>query len=321
MIGGMNSRGFGNLGIVLGTFTLLIIAWFSSGGPIDALRGGPLLDVVPREGRAPELIAVGPDIDVDVKFGSVSVKGSVNDGGQSSGGTSADSTGVQAGESPYKGLVKLSGTSGAKKTDPNKEYITLKISRGVSEPISLSGWSVKSIFGAIFYELPDAERVSTSGLETVDSRVTVSAGDSVIVLTGRSPSGDSFRVNKCSGYFEQFQDFTPSISKRCPTPEDELVFFNGASGFNNECLDFIERLPRCKLFLDSIDNDLSPSCKQFVTEELNYVKCVEHHVNDSDFYQGQWRLFLKRDQEIWKSKREQIKLYDNQGRLVDTISY
>ena len=319
MIGGMNSRGFGNLGIVIGAFALLVIAWFSAGGPIDALRGGPLLDIVPKEGRAPELIAIGPDVNVDVKLGGVSVKSGPEKGTSSTDATSGDN--IQTGESPYKGLVTLSGTSGARKTDPNKEYITLKVGRGVSEPISLSGWSVKSIFSAVFYKLPNAKRVSTSGLSTVDSLVTVSTGDTVTILTGRPPTGDSFRVNKCSGYFEQFQDFTPNISKKCPAPEDELVYFNESSGFNNQCLDFIERLPRCKLFLDSLGTSLSPSCQQFITEELNYVKCVERHVNDSDFYQGEWRLFLKRDQEIWKSKREQIKLYDKEGRLVDTLNY
>ncbi|MAF59684.1 MAG: hypothetical protein QF858_03880 [Candidatus Pacebacteria bacterium] len=307
----MNSRGFGNVGIVIGAFVILIIAWVSSGGPSKALLHGPLLrpiDIPIVPGATPDGGSFDTTSSEDISSGDSSV---------------TSDTQISSGNSPFKGRVEIVHSSfAAKETDANKEYIRLRVSRSASEAISLSGWTLKSIVSSARYEIPKATRVSSSGLTAVDTKVLVEPGGEVVVVTGRSPNGVSFLVNKCSGYWEQFQDFTPSISRQCPSPEEEfLVTGQSFIGFGNDCVDFIERMPRCKIHTGELPVEFPLSCRSFITSEINYPKCVERHVNDSDFYKNEWRVYLNRSQEVWREKRELITLYDRNGLIVDTFSY
>jgi hypothetical protein len=66
---------------------------------------------------------------------------------------------------------------------------------------------------------------------------------------------------------------------------------------------------------------LSQGCQDAIVTKLNYNSCVDMHRNDPGFYRLEWRIFLKREEELWKSKREIIKLLDETGKVVDYISY
>lgn len=167
----------------------------------------------------------------------------------------------------------------------------------------------------------EATKVSTSGNVNIEQPVVVSARDKVYLLTGHSPIGNSFQINKCSGYFEQFQDFTPSISTQCPTPEDEFTYAESDPiHFGDACLTYIEDLPSCYMPLEALPIGFPNSCVIFITEEINYSSCIKNHRNDSDFFEPEWRVYLKQDREIW-NKRDIIRLLDNNGKTVDVFSY
>ena len=40
-----------------------------------------------------------------------------------------------------------------------------------------------------------------------------------------------------------------------------------------------------------------------------------------NFFKDDWRLYLNRDEQLWKEKREVIELRDGEGKLVDVVTY
>lgn len=224
--------------------------------------------------------------------------------------------------SPYWGLVTIKkSSSGPRQTTAKTEYLTLDISYKLSEPLTITGWKLQSMISNETVSIPEATKVSTSGNVNIEQPIVVSARDELYLLTGYSPIGNSFQINKCSGYFEQFQDFTPSIQKQCPLPEDEFVFAESDPlRFGDACLTYIENLDQCHTPLEALPLGFSDSCAIFITEEINYSSCIQNHRNDDDFFEPEWRVYLKHDQEVWNN-RDIIRLLDNNGKTVDVFSY
>jgi hypothetical protein len=224
--------------------------------------------------------------------------------------------------SPYWGLVTIDKSSrGPRQTSSQDEYITLNVSSKLTEPITITGWKLQSMISNDTVAIPEATKVSTSGNVNIEQPIVVSSQDKIYLLTGRSPIGSSFQINKCSGYFEQFQNFTPSISKQCPLPVDEFVFAESDPfRFGDECLAYIENLDRCYMPLEALPIGFSSSCTVFITRKINYTSCVSNHRDDEDFFKPEWRVYLKRDQEVWNT-RDIIRLLDNEGKTVDVFSY
>ena len=149
----------------------------------------------------------------------------------------------------------------------------------------------------------------------------ISAGDTAYLITGISPNGVSFKTNKCSGYLTQFQTFIPYISNSCPRPRDENLSAIPKIAVNDDCLDYIDSFPSCRVETQNLPVNWSYECKNFITQKINYPSCVNLHKGDKDFYQNEWRIYLKKSTSLWKSRRENIILYDNLGKIVDTLTY
>lgn len=224
--------------------------------------------------------------------------------------------------SPYWGLVTIKKTSsGPRQATAKSEYVTLNVSYKLSEPLTITGWKLQSMVSNETVTIPEATKVSTSGNVNIEQPIVVSAKDELHLLTGYSPIGNSFQINKCSGYFEQFQDFTPSIQKLCPLPREEFVFAESDPlRFGDSCLTYIENMSQCHMLLEALPIGFSSSCTLFITEKINYSSCVKNHKNDEDFFKPEWRIYLKRDSEVWNN-RDIIRLLDNNGKTVDVFSY
>jgi len=223
-------------------------------------------------------------------------------------------------DSKYKGLVEISRHSGAKQTNVDKEIIELKVSRNATEKIPITNWRLQSGVSGAGDSIDKGSYLPYSAQVNSKVFIFVEAGDKIIISTGRSPIGTSFRQNKCTGYFEQFQDFNPSIRKICPKPIDDLPNV-GVGNTAERCIDFVERLPKCELYLGEVPLNVGGSCQNYITSKINYNNCVDNHKDDSDFYLGEWRVFLGRNDELWRSQKEIIKLIDHEGKVVDAITY
>src|SRR3989344_1772142 len=221
--------------------------------------------------------------------------------------------------SQYKDITGLSQVS--RSTDPSREYITIKVDKKAVGAIPVTGWTLKSLITGIQVSIPKAAYLFFTGMINVEEDILLTGGDVMYLVTGIPPNGTSFKVNKCSGYLGQFQTFIPYLRNNCPKPRDEDLSGIPNTAINSDCLDYIESMSQCRIPTKSLPVNWGFECTNFIYEKINYPSCVNIHKNDSDFYQKEWRVYLKRSESIWKSKREIIILYDNLGMIVDTIKY
>ncbi len=225
--------------------------------------------------------------------------------------------------SPYKGRVYFSNTwQGTSVTDADSEFVTIESAPGNSEKINVTGWALKSAVTNTQARIGTGASFFYSGRENGTEAILLAPGELAVIVTGRSPSGSSFRVNRCSGYLGQFQNYTPQLSKNCPLPFDEVGFAKPGTALNDACLDYIKNLDQCSAPVATPPpSNLPSSCVSFIADTFNYNSCVDHHRSDSDFWSNEWRIYLARNAPLWKQQRETIELLDEEGRVVDLYSF
>ncbi len=223
--------------------------------------------------------------------------------------------------SPYKGKISIErSTAGIVTSDAAREYVTITASHANSAPISVTGWRLENedrtnaAIGRGF-PLPKTGVVSTEGA------IMLAPGARAHISTGRSPIGASFRTNKCTGYFEQFQDFTPALDTRCPLPANELDLAPDLNTFDDACVSFVKSVGQCRIHIGNTPTVFKDACYTFLVTKLTYVGCVGNHEDDQDFYENEWRIFLGRDAELWKKERGSVRLLDENGKTVDLYPY
>jgi len=220
----------------------------------------------------------------------------------------------------YKDKVHLR-IANARSEETDKEYLELYISRDSAfDDISITGWKLENSRNEEIYIGKGAYLVYSAQVNQ-ERDIVLKKDENAFLITGRSPIGTSFRTNICSGYFEQFQDFYPSLSQRCPYPASEEKL--KTSHLSDICLDYIERLPSCQTPFpqDPLALALDNDCAKYISENINYNGCVNIHKFDNDFYAKTWMIYFNRDKEFWKQKRETITLYDIDGEMVSEMRY
>jgi hypothetical protein len=223
--------------------------------------------------------------------------------------------------SRYAKEIAIENYSGIGSAQPAEEYVTLRASGNNTKKITLTGWKLKSgVYGGDY--LIDTKGVYLPYLGSINTEqpIELSPGDAAIIVTGRSPTGISFRENRCTGYFEQYQDFRPSLSFDCPAIRDEQIPAD-PHGFDNYCLDTLNSIPQCQIYTTPFTNKLTPECQRYIINYDNYTGCVNLHKNEPNFYSQTWRIFLGQDKSLWHTKREIIELIDPSGKIVDTVSF
>lgn len=219
--------------------------------------------------------------------------------------------------SPYKSKIDLNNNN-ARETDVKKENLIITVIGQEEKGILITGWKLKNSKGEEF-KIGKGTNLVFSFQVNQQEDIILNRSERVYIITGRSPVGTSFKVNKCTGYFQQFQEFIPSLNNDCPRPKDENI--TKLAGLNDVCLDYIETLSACRIPLKEKPFNLDNKCLNFIEENVNYNACVRDHKLDKDFYKDTWMIYLNRDVEIWKNKRETITLYDQDGNFVDSVSY
>ncbi len=219
-------------------------------------------------------------------------------------------------DSAFKYQATLAVGSGARESSPQKEYIEIKASSVNKKFLLLTGWSLKNKNGQEVKigkgsYLPFPAKINSQQI------IFLKPGEKAYVVTGESPIGTSFRVNKCAGYFEEFQNFYPPLAKECP-PASEA---NTPGYLDGNCLSFINSIPKCKTASDNVPLELSGSCRKYVTQKINYQTCVQNHKNDSDFYGKEWRIYLGKNKELWNNGKETVILSDENGKMIDWQTY
>lgn len=227
--------------------------------------------------------------------------------------------------SPFYNKVRMSQISGVYTNDPNQEYIFLSTNIEKNQTVKITGWYFKSEVTG-YYAVIGKSALLPFPFTKTESDIVLQQNDRVTITKGFSPIGISFRTNKCTGYFEENRDFIPSLSLQCPRPIDEnLPQFSTIYDRNDECLDIIERIPRCTTksneFIRDLRDTVTRSCKTYLTTQINYNSCVANHFGDTDFPGDEYRIYLNKFGPLWREKREKINLHDVTGLIVDSISF
>jgi hypothetical protein len=308
-----------DLAIVFALLVGLGIAWIATGGPSRALVAGPFL-------KPPAPLNTGESYGLFFNLGRYLDGSERSPWGISSISRSDDSdtspvdTPTSLGTySTHRSNVSLSRAR-AKDDDPDEEYVEINVSRNAKDRIVITGWTLESSVTGRSVTIDKGVYLPETGVVSSEQAIALDPGSEVFVISGRSPIGSSFRLNACTGYFEQFQDFEPRLDRSCPSAEVEFDFRAPGLHFDDECLDYIEDIPKCSMQLNPPVR-LSNECRGFVDEHIHYTGCVKNHRADTNFYQNEWRIYLNRDDELWKSKREIIRLLDRNGKVVDEITY
>lgn len=225
--------------------------------------------------------------------------------------------------SPYRGQVTIRHSVGSLLTnDPDKEYLTISVSYRIPDAgINISGWRVESAAEARSFAIPEGVNVPRSGAVNPGAPIVLGPGQSATITTGESPIGISFRENMCTGYFEQFQNFSPPISRLCPLPSSDFErFYLGNTQNLDACKAYVRTVDRCEIPLDE-PSTIGTDCYQFINTYLNYNGCVDAHKADHGFYGSSWRIYAGLDDEFFTHDHDSVKLLDASGRTVDLLSY
>jgi hypothetical protein len=300
-----------------GTDLFLFIVFIIILGVVWAMTGGPERSV----SRS------GPFLSSPFEEGSLFTIPSVDIPGASTGGTSDGGVfGLAPTEekSPYAEYVSLS-ISNARNDDASREYVTIKTSNNLSGTLTISDWRLESSVSKNSVTLGGAVQTPYYGQINTPSPVALSANTTVYVVSGRSPVGVSFRVNSCSGYFEQYQDFEPRLTLSCPFTSGELQRARQKySGYSPSpaCTSYVASMRQCEIASAiQIPSNVEAECQNIILNDFSYNGCASSHQGDGDFYKNEWRLFLNRGTTLWASSKERIRLLDESGRVIDVVSY
>ncbi|PIR47023.1 MAG: hypothetical protein COV07_01105 [Candidatus Vogelbacteria bacterium CG10_big_fil_rev_8_21_14_0_10_45_14] len=203
--------------------------------------------------------------------------------------------------------------------DNNSGVPTISLApTATSSALTITGWKMVNSRGMVA-TIPKATRSFMQGVINSTEDVIVERREEVIVSDTTSPVGVSFKVDRCSGFLEEFQDFNPPLSLSCPSPV-ELVRARGANPPDASCASYVENLPSCQIGLNSGYSSLSQSCRGYVADTISQQSCVEKFGGRFDFFVPEWRVYLG-SPGFFNPASDTIYIFDQDGALVGTSSW
>lgn len=184
------------------------------------------------------------------------------------------------------------------------------------ESINISGWKIKSNRSEI--SIPKAVGVyRPDGGEETD--IILLGSNYINIYNAKSPVNKNFRLNKCTGYLENFYDFNPPLPMNCPyINRSEISYLYG------ECQSYIMSLSSCKMPETNFYNSLPGSergndCRAYLNT-INFGNCYSKYRSDKDFLSSEWRIWIEGDWFI-DSLHDRIRIFDKEDLLADEYIY
>ncbi len=301
----------------LGIIAFFFILWYVSGGPTKPISfAGPYITPITDVDTVQEGYG-----DADAGFGT-SVWGSIMGIEDRVARIQREASDIRAygTASPLAGAVRVSPGS-ASDEDPDREYVVLA---NVSEkPVAITGWTLVSGATGKSARIPEGSLLPRMGSVNQAAPIVLAPDQEAIVVTGDSPIGISFRENACTGYFEERQDFYPTLTNACPDAADEFDrFYEGNELRDDACYELVRDTPSCTR-PNERGTRVSNACSTLIDSYLSYNGCIDHHYHESTFAGDTWRVYLDYDRrgDLWKESRDAIKLLDAEGKTVDLYTY
>ncbi len=327
-----SSSPFQALFVFLALFAGLFILWLSAGGPDNRPNSSPVITYY--FGTREELRGGGKQIKRQEPPSGRELEGNITDVQKELKVLQEElrQARLRGVASPYEGMVSIRGGR-PKERFAQTEYLTLSANRNNKTDVPITGWVLESVVTGQRATIGKAVNLPRSGVVNTEFPLLLPPGDTVNVNTGRSPVGVSFRVNKCVGYFEQFQNFSPRLRRECQNPTAEFDKFSKIpvtkvrieDDKGEICREYIRKnINRCEInraVLTDTELRLTEQCQAFIENAYTYTGCVANNQFEPDFFRNEWRVFLGSPAELWREKREIIRLLDQNGQTVDIFDY
>lgn len=310
----------------LGIILILCLIWFFNGGRAKALQQRTNVVVTDSSGHVvQDLNRTGSYAD-RANDASQITSGVVSEPQKNPYLSDPQYKGI-TNKSPYFKVIRIAPPYGQGTTDVTREYITASYDTygqiATDEPINITGWMLRSTQSGHQASIGTAVLLPSSYAATAvkgEDPIVMRPGDKAVISSAHSPIGNSFLINKCSGYFDDFREFYPYINASCPFLRNEKMPA-APNALNDACLDFVSSWPMCGNQINNLPEYLSHECQVWIADHATYNSCVSLHQPDKDFFSNEWRIFLNRTEPLWKIERENIQLLDSDGKVVDQISY
>jgi hypothetical protein len=219
------------------------------------------------------------------------------------------------GVSPYYGKVEIDEVQ-PEEDNFEQDYLVLRSDD--REIINISGWTIKNKNNESFTIPRAAEKFNGSAAGSQKIDIILNDGDEVIVSARANTVQGNFRVNKCSGYLGETNDFNPELDIDCPeTSESQYSYLK------KTCREYIDDLNQCEIpdYSKNFDVAADSQCTAFLNDNFNYSQCFKKYGQDVDFLTDEWRLFMGKTKDFFDDYEDKITLTDSNGLLVDEYSY
>lgn len=203
----------------------------------------------------------------------------------------------------------------ARSRKPDEEYVQILYNPKGEESVNISDWKISNSRGA---EYKIGRVTNFPGLSSITNQdqLVLTKGSRVNIVTGRSPRGENFRLNKCAEYFKQYDTFVPGFSVNCPSPSREP----GQDALSDRCFQYVRGLSSCRI-PQTLPPDIGNQCREWIQENASYSACIDAHRADKDFFKNEWYVYLNRPDQIWSDVRDTIYLTNERGTVIATQSY
>lgn len=234
-------------------------------------------------------------------------------------GVTAKDIQPKPGYSQYENVVSI--LRAQRSTDPAKEYVTIRNGSFFSRTeaaVSINGWTIESRKSGKI-TIPAAEEIPM--IDTDTRQILLPPSGEVIITSGISTFGRSFRENVCTSYFSQNHLFTPSLATCSAIPFDAQKLLD--SGYNGNCIDFVNGIARCRIPAIPYEKSsrIGNACIEYVSDTYSYAGCVARFRDEKTFFKNTWRVFLNQPSHIFDTLHDRVILRDGEGLIVDEFEY
>lgn len=196
---------------------------------------------------------------------------------------------------------------------------TLAADANNKEPLFITGWKVRGNRGSDLFVPNGIADMNPASIGATQTRIALAPSEYATFYTNASAIGRNFRLNKCTGFLNNFYSFTPALPKTCPALFDkgETVRFTGG------CQSFLFRLSACANISPNDRNQFGSEndigCRD-IMDRYNFGYCYNRFHTQPDFFSREWRIWLG-DRPNFDREHDRILLFDNAGLLVDEKVY
>lgn len=202
-----------------------------------------------------------------------------------------------------------------KNEDYKEDYIILR--NKSKNSVNITGWTIETDKND--FKIPQAiEKIYTSFSKKEYSDIILNYKDEAVISMGQPFKGINFQVNKCSGYFNSSFEFEPSLDNDCPKLDK-----SDYKHLKKDCREFIDDLNKCEMpdYSNNWNVSSDSQCIEFINNNFSYNKCYSNYHYDPDFFQGEWRVFMNKSQDVFDNYSDKIILKNRSGYIIDNYEY